>query len=243
VANCSAPGACGAAAAAPAYCVGAALGRVLSLSTVVRYWTVETTRTQHLLNNESALHTVAACAAFRAAASAGWPGASVTWAFSWQALHAQDGEYPQIRALVAGYVAQYGDEFTFVPGGYFAPMYNSQEQTSADIHDALALISSDPMVVLVRADSPWRTLADLVKAARDKPGAINYSSSGNFGPIHLSVEMLAHQAGIKLTQVPFNGGGPSLLALLGGQVEMTTAAPAVALATTAAETLVTLGAL
>ena len=86
------------------------------------------------------------------------------------------------------------------------------------------------MVVLVRADSPWKTLGDLVKAAKAKEGAINYSSSGNFGPIHLSVEMLAHQAGIKLTQVPFNGGGPSLLALLGGQVEMTTAAPAVALA-------------
>lgn len=96
--------------------------------------------------------------------------------------------------------------------------------------EPLALISSDPMVMLVRADSPWRTLSDLVKAARDKPGAINFSSSGNFGPIHLSVEMLAYQAGIKFTQVPFNGGGPSLLALLGGQVEMTTAAPAVALA-------------
>ncbi len=96
--------------------------------------------------------------------------------------------------------------------------------------EPIALISSDPMVVLVRADSPWKTLGDLVKAAKAKEGAINYSSSGNFGPIHLSVEMLAHQAGIKLTQVPFNGGGPSLLALLGGQVEMTTAAPAVALA-------------
>lgn len=96
--------------------------------------------------------------------------------------------------------------------------------------EPLALISSDPMVVLVRADSPWRTLGDLVKAAREKPGAINYSSSGNFGPIHLSIEMLAHQAGIRLTQVPFNGGGPSLLAVLSGQVEMTTAAPAVALA-------------
>jgi tripartite-type tricarboxylate transporter receptor subunit TctC len=96
--------------------------------------------------------------------------------------------------------------------------------------EPLALISSDPMVVLVRADSPWKTLADLVAAAKDKPGSINYSSSGNFGPIHLSVEMLAHQAGIRLTQVPFNGGGPSMLALLAGNVEMTTAAPAVALA-------------
>jgi tripartite-type tricarboxylate transporter receptor subunit TctC len=96
--------------------------------------------------------------------------------------------------------------------------------------EPLALISADPMVLLVRADSPWKTLGDLVAAAKDKPGSINYSSSGNFGPIHLSVEMLAHQAGIKLTQVPFNGGGPSMLALLGGNVEMTTAAPAVALA-------------
>lgn len=96
--------------------------------------------------------------------------------------------------------------------------------------EPIALISSDPMVVLVRTDSPWKTLGDLVKAAKDKPGTLNYSSSGNFGPIHLSVEMLAHQAGIKLTQVPFGGGGPALLALLGGQVEITTAAPAVALA-------------
>jgi len=96
--------------------------------------------------------------------------------------------------------------------------------------EPLALISSDPMVVLVRSDSPWRTLADLVAAAKAKPGVINYSSSGNFGPIHLSVEMFAHQAGIKLTQVPFNGGAPSMLAVLSSHVEMTTAAPAVALA-------------
>lgn len=94
--------------------------------------------------------------------------------------------------------------------------------------EPVALLSSDPMVLLVRADSPWRSLADLVKAAKEKPGSINYSSSGNFGPIHLSVEMLAHQAGIKLVQVPFGGGGPSMLALLAGQVQMTTAAPAVA---------------
>jgi hypothetical protein len=141
VANCSGgPGDCG---AAPAYCVGAAPpGRVLAFSTVVRYWSVETTRTEHLLNNESALHTVAACQALRAAFAQGWPGAAMTWAFSWVALTTSEGQYPAIRALVAGYVAQYGDEFTFVPGGYFAPMYNTEAQTSADIHDALALISS-----------------------------------------------------------------------------------------------------
>lgn len=139
VANCTTPSSCGG--AAP-YCVGSALGRVLSLATVVRYWTVETTRTEHLLNNESALHTVAACMAFRAAATAGWPGAPVTWAFSWVALNTDEGDYPAIRALVAGYVQSLGDEMTFIPGGYFAPMYNNQSQTNADIHDSLAIISS-----------------------------------------------------------------------------------------------------
>ena len=140
VANCSEPGTCG---AQPEFCVAAdaSLGRVLALSTVVRYWTVEATRTQHLLSNESALHTVAACEAFRAAVSAGWPGAPISWAFSFDALTAQDGDYPAIRALVARYVAELGDEMTFNPGGYFAPMYNSEAQTNADIHDALAIIA------------------------------------------------------------------------------------------------------
>lgn len=139
VANCSTPSTCG---STTQYCVGSAPpGRVLAFSTVVRYWTVETTRTSHLLNNESSLHTVAACQALRDAFSAGWPGASMTWAFSWGALHAMDGEYPAIRALVAGFVGALGDEFTFIPGGYFAPMYNTQSQTNADIHDALAVIT------------------------------------------------------------------------------------------------------
>ena len=93
----------------------------------------------------------------------------------------------------------------------------------------VAKISNDPMVMLVNANSPWKTLADVVKAAKEKPNTINYSSSGNFGPIHLSVVMFEHAAGIKLVQVPFGGGGPSMMALLGNQVEITTAIPSVAI--------------
>ena len=139
-ANCTTPAACGP--SAPAYCVGSRLGRTLALATVVRYWTVETTREEHLLNNESAIHTVANCRAFREAVAAGWPGAAVTWAFSWVALHTGEGEYPAIRALVASYTASLGDEMTFIPGGYFAPMYNNETQTSADIRDALSTIAA-----------------------------------------------------------------------------------------------------
>ena len=93
----------------------------------------------------------------------------------------------------------------------------------------VAMISNDPMVMLVKTDAPWKNLNELMKAAKEKPNAITYSSSGNFGPIHLSVEMLAHAAGAKFLQVPFGGGGPSMLALLGGQVDMTTAIPSVAI--------------
>jgi tripartite-type tricarboxylate transporter receptor subunit TctC len=94
--------------------------------------------------------------------------------------------------------------------------------------EPIALLSSDPMIIVVRADSPYKTLDDLLKAAKEKPNTITYSSSGNFGPIHLSVEMLAFQAGVKFAQIPFGGGGPSMIALLGGQVDFTTAAPSVA---------------
>jgi len=100
--------------------------------------------------------------------------------------------------------------------------------------EPIALLSSDPMIVVVKSDSPYKTLDDLIKAAKEKPNTITYSSSGNFGPIHLSVEMLAFQAGVKFSQIPFGGGGPSLVALLGGQVDFTTAAPPTASAQIAA---------
>lgn len=94
--------------------------------------------------------------------------------------------------------------------------------------EPIGLVSSDPMVLIVRSDAPWKNLGDLVRAAKESPGTIFYSSSGNFGPIQLSIELFAYQAGVKFAQVPFGGGSPAVLALLGNQVQFTTAAPAVA---------------
>lgn len=117
-------------------------GRVLSFSTVVRKYQVEITRDEHLGADETAKHTVGACQGFRDAVSEGWPGATFTWAFSWQALTSSEPNYVAIRERVASFVQHFGDEMSFVPSGYFAPMYNSPNQTNADIHDALQLISS-----------------------------------------------------------------------------------------------------
>jgi tripartite-type tricarboxylate transporter receptor subunit TctC len=96
-----------------------------------------------------------------------------------------------------------------------APSYQMKEFTP------VALVSADPTVLIVRADSPWKTVADLMKDARSRPGKITYSSSGIYGTLHVAVEMLAQSAGAQLLHVPFGGGGPAMSALLGGQVEVT----------------------
>lgn len=92
----------------------------------------------------------------------------------------------------------------------------------------IALVTADPTVLVVRADSPYKSVADLVAAAKANPGKINYSSSGIFGTLHVAMEMFANAAGIRLFHVPYQGGGPALTALLGGQVEALASGPAAA---------------
>ncbi len=91
----------------------------------------------------------------------------------------------------------------------------------------LALIMADPLLVVVRADSPWKTFEEFVAAARQAPGTLAYASSGAYGAIHIPSEMLAHAAGIKLKHVAYTGGGPMMTALLGGHVQMILFSPAV----------------
>jgi tripartite-type tricarboxylate transporter receptor subunit TctC len=94
----------------------------------------------------------------------------------------------------------------------------------------IALITTDPTVLVVRTDGPYKTLKDFVDAAKANPGKINYSSSGVYGTLHVSMEIFANAAGIKLFHVPYQGGGPAVTALLGGQVEALASGPAAAIA-------------
>ena len=93
----------------------------------------------------------------------------------------------------------------------------------------IALVTADPTVLVVRADGPYKTLKDFVEAARADPGKITYSSSGVYGTLHVSMEIFANAAGIKLMHVPYQGGGPAVTALLGGQVEALASGPAAAI--------------
>jgi tripartite-type tricarboxylate transporter receptor subunit TctC len=90
----------------------------------------------------------------------------------------------------------------------------------------IALVTADPTVLVVSADSPWKNLKEFVDSAKAYPGKINYSSSGVYGTLHVAMEIFANSAGIQLFHVPYQGGGPALTALLGGQVHALASGPA-----------------
>jgi tripartite-type tricarboxylate transporter receptor subunit TctC len=89
----------------------------------------------------------------------------------------------------------------------------------------IARFTADPTVLAVRADSPWRNANDFIEAARKSPGAIPYGSSGNYGTMHVPMEMLSNATGTKMLHVPFTGAGPAVVALLGGQVDALSTGP------------------
>ncbi len=92
----------------------------------------------------------------------------------------------------------------------------------------IALVTADPTVLVVAGDSPYKTVRDFIEAAKAYPNEMNYSSSGVYGTLHVAMEMFANAAGIKLFHVPYQGGGPAIAALLGGQVHALASGPAAA---------------
>jgi tripartite-type tricarboxylate transporter receptor subunit TctC len=93
----------------------------------------------------------------------------------------------------------------------------------------IALISADPTILVVRAESPWKTAREFIEDARKRPGQISYSSSGIYGTLHMAMELLSHAAGIKLRHIPTPGAGPALTSILGGHVDALASGPAVIL--------------
>jgi len=89
----------------------------------------------------------------------------------------------------------------------------------------IARFTADPTVLVVRAEAPWKTLAEFVADSKKKPGGYNYGSSGNYGTMHVPMEMLKASAGFPANHVPFTGAGPAVLALLGGQIDAVASGP------------------
>lgn len=99
-------------------------------------------------------------------------------------------------------------------------------QFTLDQFKPIARFTADPTVLVVRADAPWKTVAEFVADLKKNPGRYNYGSSGNYGTMHVPMEMLKASAGISMVHIPYTGAGPAVQALLAGQVDALSTGPA-----------------
>ncbi len=90
----------------------------------------------------------------------------------------------------------------------------------------IARFTADPTVLVVRADSPWKTYAEFMAYAKANPGRISFGSSGNYGTMHVPMEQLKAATSSFMLHVPYTGAGPAVMALLGGQIEALSTGPA-----------------
>lgn len=89
---------------------------------------------------------------------------------------------------------------------------------SNDDFTFICMYLTQEVLVVVKADSPWKTMDDLIKAAKENPGTVSFSTSGVGTSLHVSGELLKAVAGVDLLHVPFKSGPESMAAILGGHV-------------------------
>ncbi|VIO71638.1 hypothetical protein CI1B_38220 [Bradyrhizobium ivorense] len=120
---------------------------------------------------------------------------------------------------------------TAAPDGYTLIMVASGHATNPFLYPKLpydtftdfspiSLLASSPNVLLVRSDSPFKTVADIITAAKTKPGGLSYGHAGNGTSTHLAGALLNSLARIDLNAIPYKGGAPAINDLLGGQIPM-----------------------
>jgi tripartite-type tricarboxylate transporter receptor subunit TctC len=84
----------------------------------------------------------------------------------------------------------------------------------------ISLLGSSPNVLLVAANSPYKSLADILAAAREKPGALAYGMAGNGTSTHLAGELLKSMAKVNIAPIAYKGGAPIIVDLLGGHIPL-----------------------
>jgi tripartite-type tricarboxylate transporter receptor subunit TctC len=120
---------------------------------------------------------------------------------------------------------------TSAPDGYTLIMVASGHATNPFLYPKIpydtfkdftpiSLVASSPNILLVRADSPFKTVADVVTAAKAKPGSLSFAHAGSGTSTHMAGELLKALAKIDLNGIPYKGGAPAINDLLGGQIPM-----------------------
>ncbi len=89
----------------------------------------------------------------------------------------------------------------------------------------IARFTADPTVLVVRADSPWKSYGEFAAYAKSAPGKLTFGSSGNYGTMHVPMEQWKAATGSYLLHVPYTGAGPAVVALLAGQIDALSTGP------------------
>lgn len=113
--------------------------------------------------------------------------------------------------LLGGTISSHAINVSLYPKMPYDPVKNFQP---------IALIGTLPNVLVVNASSPWKSVQDVIAAAKAKPGTVNFGSSGNGTSQHLAAELFANMAGLRMTHVPYKGSSQAVQALLGSQVDL-----------------------
>jgi len=117
------------------------------------------------------------------------------------------------------------------PDGYTALMGNISHAINVTLYTRLnydlakdfapvTLLASTPNILVVHPSVPVKTVKELVAFAKARPAQIDYASSGSGTSSHLAAELFSSMAGVKMTHIPYKGGGPAVIALTGGQVSV-----------------------
>jgi tripartite-type tricarboxylate transporter receptor subunit TctC len=105
-------------------------------------------------------------------------------------------------------------------------LYRKLPYDPAKDYEPISLIASGPYLLVVHPSLPVKSVKDLVALARSRPGQLAYASSGNGSGGHLAAELMKSLAKIDLVHIPYKGGGPALVDVLAGQVQILFAPPA-----------------
>ena len=115
-----------------------------------------------------------------------------------------------------------GYTLLFMSGAYTAHSATVKNLPYDPLRDfeGVSMVITYPFVVIVKAESPMRTIADLIGTAKKNPGKLNYGSVGVGSVFHLAAELFNVMAGTDLTHVPYKGGAEPLTELIGGRLDV-----------------------
>ena len=128
-----------------------------------------------------------------------------------------------VGAEIAAHAAPDGYTLLMGPASVYAISATLYPRLGYDlVKDLLpvSLVANAPHVLIVRADFPANSVAELVQLAKKTPGELNIASQGSGTVSHLEAELLKHMAGIDMLHIPYKGSSPAILDLIGGRVQV-----------------------